>query len=168
MEVLAKIDHGSVPEVISFSSFFSTITVWFLFIFFNISKSSHVFLNRWRYFLFIFYLSGLILQVCQSHCYRNVRLPHQLRVSLLQEMETYILEALLDKELEQKLLCDLFYKCALLSSFMFGSYITRSVNLYQVFIYNCELSILEIHLIVLVWWGCVCVGAAFPYLLRTS
>ncbi|XP_058227343.1 serine/threonine-protein kinase ATM isoform X4 [Rhododendron vialii] len=77
VEVLAKIDHGSVPEV------------------------------------------------CQSHCYRNVRLPHQLRVLLLQEMETYILEALLDKELEQKLLCDLFYKCALLSSFMFGSYITR-------------------------------------------
>ncbi|KAI8543048.1 hypothetical protein RHMOL_Rhmol08G0188500 [Rhododendron molle] len=77
VEVLAKIDHGSVPEV------------------------------------------------CQSHCYQNVRLPHQLRVSLLQEMETYILEALLDKELEQKLLCDLFYKCALLSSFMFGSYITR-------------------------------------------
>lgn len=73
-------------------------------------------------------------QVCQSNCYHNVRLPHQLRVSLLQEMETIILEALLDKELEQKLLCDLFYKCALLSSFMFGSYITRSVNLYHVFI----------------------------------
>ncbi|KAG5536661.1 hypothetical protein RHGRI_024174 [Rhododendron griersonianum] len=65
------------------------------------------------------------IKVCQSHCYQNVRLPHQLRVSLLQEMETYILEALLDKELEQELLCDLFYKCALLSSFMFGSYITR-------------------------------------------
>ncbi|XP_058200968.1 serine/threonine-protein kinase ATM-like [Rhododendron vialii] len=52
VEVLAKIDHGSVPKV------------------------------------------------CQSHCYQNVRLPHQVRVSLLQEMETYILEALLDKELE--------------------------------------------------------------------
>lgn len=77
VEVLAKIDHGSVPEV------------------------------------------------CQSHCYRNVRLPHQLKVSLLHEMETSILEAFLDKEIEQKLLCDLFYKCALLSSFMFGSYITR-------------------------------------------
>ncbi|KAF7136371.1 hypothetical protein RHSIM_Rhsim08G0157900 [Rhododendron simsii] len=114
VEVLAKIDHGSVPEAIS--SFFSTITV------------------------------------CQSHCYQNVRLPHQLRVSLLEEMVTYILEALLDKELEQELLCDLFYKCALLSSFMFGSYIRRVREVSPFFgkmgqhllkLLDCAISVIE-------------------------
>ncbi|GFZ03760.1 hypothetical protein Acr_16g0003840 [Actinidia rufa] len=64
-------------------------------------------------------------EVSQSPCYRSVRLPHQLRGSLLHEMETYILEALVDKELEKMALSNVFYMCAVLSNFMFGSYITR-------------------------------------------
>ncbi|KAG5562232.1 hypothetical protein RHGRI_005087 [Rhododendron griersonianum] len=98
---------------------------------------------------------GSVLEVCQSHCYRNVRLPRQLRVPLLQEMETYILEALLDKELVQKLLCDLFYKCALVSSFMFGSYITRTrvreevspffakMGQHLLKLFDCAISVIE-------------------------
>ncbi|KAF5933201.1 hypothetical protein HYC85_029372 [Camellia sinensis] len=64
-------------------------------------------------------------EVSESQCYRNVRLPHQLIDSLLHEMETYILEAVVDKNVEKMLLSDVFYMCALLSNFMFCSYITR-------------------------------------------
>ncbi|CAL5444633.1 unnamed protein product [Camellia sinensis] len=64
-------------------------------------------------------------EVSESQCYRNVRLPHQLIDSLLHEMETYILEAVVDKNVEKMLLSDVFYMCALLSNFMFCSYIMR-------------------------------------------
>ncbi|XP_052181201.1 serine/threonine-protein kinase ATM isoform X3 [Diospyros lotus] len=78
VDVLAKIDHGSGPEVVS-----------------------------------------------QSQYRQSVRLPHQLRDSLLREMETCIVEALGDKEFDKMLLSEIFYTCALLSNFMFCSYITR-------------------------------------------
>ncbi|CAL5362027.1 unnamed protein product [Camellia sinensis] len=50
-------------------------------------------------------------EVSESQCYRNVRLPHQLIDSLLHEMETYILEAVVDKNVEKMLLSDVFYMC---------------------------------------------------------
>ncbi|KAA8540817.1 hypothetical protein F0562_024780 [Nyssa sinensis] len=61
----------------------------------------------------------------QSHCYDSVRLPHQLRDPLLHEMENNILEALVDREIEKMLLSEIFFMCALISNFMFSSYITR-------------------------------------------
>ncbi|XAR50182.1 Non-specific serine/threonine protein kinase [Bertholletia excelsa] len=63
--------------------------------------------------------------VCQSKCYQNVRLACHLRDALLNEMETCILESLVDKEVEKMLLSDVFYTCALISNFMYGSYTTR-------------------------------------------
>ncbi|XP_059644264.1 serine/threonine-protein kinase ATM [Cornus florida] len=64
-------------------------------------------------------------EVPESQCYQAVRLPHQLRDPLLHEMESSILEAIVDREIEKMLLSDVFFKCALLSNFMFSSYITR-------------------------------------------
>ena len=95
---------------------------WYLFFFSSFSAITVWFLCHFHFFIIV-----VNFQVSQSPCYRSVRLPHQLRGSLLHEMETYVLEALVDKELEKMVLSDVFYMCALLSNFMFGSYITRLV-----------------------------------------
>ncbi|XP_056686258.1 serine/threonine-protein kinase ATM isoform X2 [Spinacia oleracea] len=55
---------------------------------------------------------------------RGVRLPRQLRDSLLNEMENCILHDLLDRKTEKNL-SDIFLRCALLSNFLYGSVLTR-------------------------------------------
>lgn len=67
------------------------------------------------------------IQVSAPQLHQGVRLPCQLRNPLLHEMETYVLEALVDMETEKRPLSDVFFMCALLSNFMYGSLIIRFV-----------------------------------------
>ncbi|KAI3684521.1 hypothetical protein L6452_33745 [Arctium lappa] len=64
-------------------------------------------------------------ETAQSPCYQKVRLPRHLRDPLLHELELNILEVLGNKEIEKMNLADVFFLCALLSNFMYGSYVTR-------------------------------------------
>ncbi|KAI3512910.1 hypothetical protein L1887_20232 [Cichorium endivia] len=66
-----------------------------------------------------------IAEAAQSPSYQKVRLPRHLRDSLLHEMEVNILEVLENKEIEKMLLSDIFFRCSLLSNFIYGSYVTR-------------------------------------------
>ncbi|KAK7852517.1 serine/threonine-protein kinase atm [Quercus suber] len=52
---------------------------------------------------------GVEVSPLQSH--QGVRLPRQLRDQLLQEMETYILGSLVDKEIEKSPISDIFFRC---------------------------------------------------------
>lgn len=70
------------------------------------------------------------LQVAQFPSYPKMRLPRHLRDSLLQELEINILEVIQSKEVEKMLLSDVFFLCALLSNFMYGSYVTRYVPVF--------------------------------------
>nr|GMC69863.1 serine/threonine-protein kinase ATM isoform X1 [Ipomoea batatas] len=63
----------------------------------------------------------------QSPCHQSIRLPRQVRDPLCHEMQNYILEAMNDNEFEGMLLSDVIFICALLSNFMYNSYITGSV-----------------------------------------
>ncbi|XP_019197259.1 PREDICTED: serine/threonine-protein kinase ATM isoform X3 [Ipomoea nil] len=60
----------------------------------------------------------------QSPCHQSIRLPRQVRDPLCHEMQNYILEAMNDNEFEGMLLSDVIFICALLSNFMYNSYIT--------------------------------------------
>ncbi|KAI9173943.1 hypothetical protein LWI28_009144 [Acer negundo] len=63
-------------------------------------------------------------KISSSQC-QSVRLPRQLRDPLLQEMETYIFGALLNKDTERRPLSEIMFTCALLSNFMYGSLLIR-------------------------------------------
>ncbi|XP_023765032.1 serine/threonine-protein kinase ATM isoform X1 [Lactuca sativa] len=64
-------------------------------------------------------------EVAQAPSHQKVRLPRHLRDSLLHETELGILEVLENKEIEKMILSDIFFRCALLSNFLYGSYVTR-------------------------------------------
>ncbi|KAK1564596.1 hypothetical protein Q3G72_006661 [Acer saccharum] len=64
-------------------------------------------------------------KISASQCQQSVRLPRQLRDPLLQEMETYIFGALLNKDTERRPLSEIMFTCALLSNFMYGSLLAR-------------------------------------------
>ncbi|GAV63786.1 PI3_PI4_kinase domain-containing protein/FAT domain-containing protein/FATC domain-containing protein, partial [Cephalotus follicularis] len=64
-------------------------------------------------------------EVSPFQCYQSVHLPTQLSDPLLHEMETYILGALVDKETEKRPLSEVFFMCALVSNFIYGSFLTR-------------------------------------------
>ncbi|PPD79626.1 hypothetical protein GOBAR_DD23428 [Gossypium barbadense] len=66
-----------------------------------------------------------IIQVSSSHFHQSLRLPRQLRESLMQEMESCILGLLADLKFEKKPLSDIFFICALLCNFIYGLYFTR-------------------------------------------
>lgn len=66
-------------------------------------------------------------QVLQSEPRQNGGLPSKLRQFLCQEVESRILEALKEKELEKMPLSDIFFICALLSNLMYCSYSMRLV-----------------------------------------
>ncbi|XP_065875882.1 serine/threonine-protein kinase ATM isoform X2 [Euphorbia lathyris] len=57
---------------------------------------------------------------------QNVRLPRQLRDPLLHEMETLILGALEDNQIEKRPLSDALFKCALLFNFVHGSLVATA------------------------------------------
>ncbi|CAB4280796.1 unnamed protein product [Prunus armeniaca] len=65
------------------------------------------------------------VEVFPSQTHPSVWLPTQIRDPLLFEMETLILEALVDKEMGKRPLSDAFFICALLSNFIYGSVLTR-------------------------------------------
>ncbi|KAB2013879.1 hypothetical protein ES319_D09G187000v1 [Gossypium barbadense] len=67
-----------------------------------------------------------IIQVSSSHFHQSLRLPRQLRESLMQEMESCILGLLADLKFEKKPLSDIFFICALLCNFIYGLYFTRN------------------------------------------
>ncbi|GMY24943.1 serine/threonine-protein kinase ATM isoform X1 [Fagus crenata] len=67
--------------------------------------------------------SGVEVSPFQHH--QGVRLPRQLRDQLLQEMETCILGSLVDEEIKKRPISDIFFRCALFSNFIYGSYLTR-------------------------------------------
>ncbi|XP_076932541.1 serine/threonine-protein kinase ATM-like isoform X2 [Bidens hawaiensis] len=64
-------------------------------------------------------------EVAQSSFYQQARLPRHLRDSLLHETELNILEVIKSKEIEKMVLSDVFFICALLSNFLYGSYALR-------------------------------------------
>ena len=72
--------------------------------------------------------SLIFFQVSPLQSHQGVRLPRQLRDQLLQEMETYILGSLVDKEIEKSPISDIFFRCALFSNFIYGSCFTRFVS----------------------------------------
>ncbi|XP_034214644.1 serine/threonine-protein kinase ATM isoform X13 [Prunus dulcis] len=69
--------------------------------------------------------SSSSVEVPPSQTHPSVWLPTQIRDPLLFEMETLILEALVDKEMGKRPLSDAFFICALLSNFIYGSVLTR-------------------------------------------
>ncbi|GLT47213.1 hypothetical protein SLA2020_209240 [Shorea laevis] len=69
--------------------------------------------------------SGLNIEISTSQIYQRVSLPLQLREPLLREMEACILGFLDDIESEKCALPDVFFICALLSNFIYGSLVTR-------------------------------------------
>jgi ataxia telangiectasia mutated family protein len=77
-------------------------------------------------FLFlIFHFDHMQASSFQGH--QSGCLPRQFRDLLLHEMEGYILGAVGDKEMEKRPLSDVFFICSLLSNFIYGSVLTRSV-----------------------------------------
>ncbi|XP_047965261.1 serine/threonine-protein kinase ATM [Salvia hispanica] len=65
-------------------------------------------------------------RVSLSENWQNMHLPRELRDQLLPEMENYIIECMMDKEIENMQLFELINACALLSNFMYCSYATRT------------------------------------------
>ena len=68
------------------------------------------------------------IQVSPLQSHQGVCLPRQLRDQLLQEVETCIPESLVDKEIERNPISDIFFRFALFSNFIYGSYFTRFVS----------------------------------------
>ncbi|KAM7277000.1 hypothetical protein ACFE04_018866 [Oxalis oulophora] len=65
------------------------------------------------------------VQVYKSRCHQSIRLPAQLKDTLLHEMETYIIGALVDDRAEKSPVSEVFCLCALSSNFINGSLLTR-------------------------------------------
>ncbi|KAM1451845.1 hypothetical protein ACFX2I_038908 [Malus domestica] len=68
---------------------------------------------------------GSSVEVLPSQTHPSVWLPRQLRDPLFFEMETFILESLVEKEMGRRPLSDVFFICTLLSNFIYGSILTR-------------------------------------------
>ncbi|KAL4634029.1 hypothetical protein ACB092_04G167700 [Castanea dentata] len=85
---------------------------------------------------------GVEVSPLQSH--QGVRLPRQLRDQLLQEMETYILGSLVDKETEKSPISDIFFRCALFSNFIYGSCFTRKSEEVSPFLSEMGKCLLEL------------------------
>ncbi|KAK9995769.1 hypothetical protein SO802_020455 [Lithocarpus litseifolius] len=85
---------------------------------------------------------GVEVSPLQSH--QGVRLPRQLRDQLLQEMETYILGSLVDKEIEKSPISDIFFRCALFSNFIYGSCFTRKSEEVSPFLSEMGKCLLEL------------------------
>lgn len=81
-----------------------------------------------------------------AHNSQGVRLPRQLRDPLLLEMKNCVLSDLEDKKSEKRSLPDIFLHCALLSNFLYGSFIARvkeETSLFQTKLTNCLLDLVE-------------------------
>ncbi|XP_050221682.1 serine/threonine-protein kinase ATM isoform X2 [Mercurialis annua] len=69
--------------------------------------------------------SGSRVEIASSQCNQKVRLPQELRETLMHEMETHILEAIEDQQIKKLPLSDCIFVCGLLSNFIHGSLGTR-------------------------------------------
>ncbi|KAH1111940.1 hypothetical protein GYH30_010343 [Glycine max] len=58
----------------------------------------------------------------------HVRVPREISDQLLHEMETSILGALVEEEINERRLPDTFLICSLLSNLLYGSFFTRKIN----------------------------------------
>lgn len=58
----------------------------------------------------------------------HVRVPREISDQLLHEMETSILGALVEEEINERRLPDTFLICSLLSNLLYGSFFTRFVT----------------------------------------
>ncbi|GAY47387.1 hypothetical protein CUMW_104190 [Citrus unshiu] len=63
-----------------------------------------------------------------SQCHQSVRLPRQLRDQLLHEMESYILGVFSNWNTENRSQLEVIFMCAIISNFMYGSFLTRSLG----------------------------------------
>ncbi|KAK7350621.1 hypothetical protein VNO77_09440 [Canavalia gladiata] len=63
------------------------------------------------------------LQICP-----HVRVPREISDQLLREMETSVLGALVEEEMNKRRLPDIFLICSLLSNILYGSFFTRKIN----------------------------------------
>ncbi|XP_057988495.1 serine/threonine-protein kinase ATM isoform X2 [Hevea brasiliensis] len=68
---------------------------------------------------------GSQVEIFPFQCNQSVRLPSQLRDTLLHEIEAHILGALVNKQANMTPLSDVNFICALLSNFIHGSLVTR-------------------------------------------
>lgn len=110
VEVLAKIDSESIVEVMR--HFFHNCPILLGFNWICTFQTS---------------LFSSNFQVLPSQSHSSVSFPWQIMESLLLEMETCILGALVDKDIEKRSLSDVFFLCALSSNFIYGSFMTRFV-----------------------------------------
>lgn len=83
----------------------------------------------------IFMKAIMIFQVSQSQVFPRVRVPQEISDQLLHEMETSILEALVEEENKERHLPDIFLICSLMSNLLYGYFFTRFVTLRPFFIY---------------------------------
>ncbi|XP_010663180.1 serine/threonine-protein kinase ATM isoform X4 [Vitis vinifera] len=86
------------------------------------------------------------VKVSQPQCHQNVRLPRQLRDPLLNEMETFILATVGEKDSGKMLLSDVFFMCALLSNFIYSAFLTRlreELSLFIIKLGKCVVKFLD-------------------------
>ncbi|KAL5544201.1 hypothetical protein UlMin_007985 [Ulmus minor] len=79
-----------------------------------------------------------------SQSYPSVRLPRQLREPLLLEMETLVLGVLVEKDVAKRPLSELFFICALLSNFIYGSFLLRKGEQVLLFLSKMGQYLLEL------------------------
>ncbi|KAL8141962.1 hypothetical protein V2J09_014994 [Rumex salicifolius] len=81
-----------------------------------------------------------------SQNYQGVRLPKQLQDPLLHEMESCIINTLVEGKPQKSSLSDNFFQCSLVSNLIYGSFITRpkdEISLYHSKLFQYLLNLLE-------------------------
>ncbi|KAL7139007.1 hypothetical protein ABFS83_09G021400 [Erythranthe nasuta] len=79
-----------------------------------------------------------------SEYHHHIRLPREQRDQLLHEMENYVQECIMDKEIEKLLLSEVMNICTLLSNFMYCTYSTRIREEISPFFFSLGESMLEL------------------------
>ncbi|KAI4336143.1 hypothetical protein L6164_014710 [Bauhinia variegata] len=68
------------------------------------------------------------VEVSELQRHPQVHLPREIKDQLLHEVETSICEALVEEEMKERSLPDIFFTCSLLSNLIHGSFFTRKIN----------------------------------------
>lgn len=89
----------------------------------------------------IFINAIIIFQGSQLQMFPRVRVPQEISDQLLHEMETSILEALVEEENNERHLPDIFLICSLLSNLVYGSFFTRFVTLWSSFTFGTDVMV---------------------------
>lgn len=72
-----------------------------------------------------FIKAAIIFQVSELQIFPGIRVPQEISDQLLLEMESCILEVLVEEENNETHLPDIFLKCSLLSNLLYGYVFTR-------------------------------------------